>query len=118
MPGTAFTKENLLRDGAYITYAPNGRRWDEANLFVARFKRTRGAGTFMTHLRRNWTVEDYFARRTAGETPLAIVKTTGYLLPHIKKMLKERGFPVTHEGFTALIAADVEFATRRERLSS
>jgi hypothetical protein len=105
--GTAFTKENLLKDGAYITYAPNGRRWDEANLFVARFKRTRGAGSFMTHLRKNWTVEDYFAAYDGGKAPLTIVKETGYLLPHVKKMLKERGYPVTPEGFTALIDADI-----------
>ena len=93
---TAFTKENLVKQGAYVMYVtpenPRGR-------FVARFKYGRGGmGTFMTHLRKKWTVEDYFAKEDEGLAPLEIVKLTGYISPHIKKWLKQSGYPVTTEG--------------------
>ena len=101
---TAFTKENLVkRGGGYIVYVtpenPRGR-------FVARFKYGRGGiGTFMTHLRKKWTVEDYFAEEEAGLAPLQIVRKTGYLQPHIKKWLKADGYPTTVAGYKAWIAA-------------
>ena len=93
---TAFTKENLVKHGGYVMYVtpenPRGR-------FVARFKYGRGGmGTFMTHLRKKWTVEDYFAEEEAGLAPLEIVEKTGYMQPHIKKWLKQGGYPVTLEG--------------------
>jgi hypothetical protein len=72
---------------------------------VARFKRGQsGAGTFMTHLRKHWTVEAYLARHNANEAPLDIVKTTGYLLPHIKKELKRNGYPLTNAGLQQYLA--------------
>ena len=52
----------------------------------------------MTHLRKNWTVEDYFAKEEEGLAPLEIVELTGYISPHIKKWLKQGGYPVTPEG--------------------
>ena len=93
---TQFTKENLVKQGAYVMYVtpenPRGR-------FVARFKYGRGGmGTFMTHLRKNWTVEDYFAKEEEGLAPLEIVELTGYISPHVKKWLKKGGYPVTLEG--------------------
>ena len=93
---TQFTKENLIKSNEYVMYVtpenPRGR-------FVARFKRSKGAmGTFMTHLRKNWTVEDYFAKEEEGLAPLEIVELTGYMQPHIKKWLKQAGYPVTIEG--------------------
>ena len=98
---TRFTKENLIKDGDYIHYSPNGRCYDSENIFVARFKRVAGAGSFMTHLRKNWTVEDYFAELDTDTGPLTIVEKTGYLLPHIKKWLKNDGYPTTPAGFEA-----------------
>ena len=93
---TKFTKENLVKQGAYVMYVtpenPCGR-------FVARFKYGRsGIGTFMTHLRKKWTVEDYFAKEEQGLAPLEIVKLTGYIKPHMKKWLKQAGYPVTIAG--------------------
>ena len=100
---TAFTKENLVKHGGYIMYVtpenPRGR-------FVARFKYGRGGmGTFMTHLRKKWTVEDYFAEEEAGLAPLQIVRKTGYLQPHIKKGLKAEGYEPTVAGYEAWFAA-------------
>ena len=102
---TAFTKENLIKQGAYVMYVtpenPRGR-------FVARFKRVAGAGTFMTHLRKNWTVEAYFARMEEKDAPLKIVAETGYMLPHIKKELKAGGYPLTPAGRKQMIRDQVK----------
>lgn len=107
MSGTRFTKENLVKaTGGYIDYRPNGRYFDEDNKFIARFRRGQGgAASFMTHLRKHWTVEDYLAEMEAGKAPLEIVKQTGYLLPHIKKWLKADGYPATVAGYEAWKAA-------------
>jgi hypothetical protein len=104
MAMTKFTKENLIKDGPYIHYAPNGRHYDTENKFVARFKRVAGAGSFMTCLRKNFTVEEYFARMDAGESPLPIAESKGYILPHIKRWMKEGGFPITTAGKAAWFA--------------
>lgn len=106
---TKFTKENLHKDGPYIFYAEPADRWNhKAHKFVARFKRVAGAGSFMTHLRKNWTVEDYFAEYDAGTGPLTIAKKTGYLLPHIKKWLKNDGYPTTPAGYEAWFKWEME----------
>ena len=105
---TAFTKENLHKDGPYIFYAEPTDRWNhKKHKFVARFKRVAGAGSFMTHLRKNWTVEDYFTKME-DTAPLDIVKETGYLLPHIKKWLKQDGYPTTKAGYDAWSTARYE----------
>tara|TARA_R100000808_G_C2155291_1_gene167341 strand:- start:499 stop:870 length:372 start_codon:yes stop_codon:yes gene_type:complete len=113
---TRFTKDNLHKDGPYIFYAEPADRWNpKAHKFVARFKRVAGAGSFMTHLRKNWTVEDFFAELDAGGTgPLTIVKKTGYLLPHIKKWLKNDGYPTTPAGYEAWHAWQMEKADARQ----
>jgi hypothetical protein len=74
--------------------------------FVARFKRG-GRGSFLTFLCKNFTVEEYFSRLDAGEMPLKILESKGYILPHIKKYLKEGGYPVTPEGYQNFLAARV-----------
>jgi hypothetical protein len=96
---TNFTKPNLIKEGKYLFYQPAGGTYGDRK-FVARF-RTAGVGSFMTHLRKNWTVEDYFAEMDAGKGPLDIAKSTGYLLPHIKKWLKNDGYPTTKAGYDA-----------------
>ena len=115
MPHTKFTKENLRKEaGGYVTYAPHGRLWHKDNKFVARFRRGDGGpGTFMTHLRKHWTVEDYFAKVDEGLAPLQIVELTGYFLPHIKKELKRRGYPLTKAGFTKMIRDDIAASDAR-----
>ena len=97
-----FTKQNLVKDGPYIHYRPEGGTYKDEK-FVARFKRVAGAGSFMTCLRKNFTVEEYFARMDDGESPLPIAQSKGYLLPHIKRWLKEGGYPVTPAGSKQMI---------------
>ena len=96
---TAFTKENLINGNGWISYVAA----DGSQKFVARF-RTAGTGTFMTFLRKNFTVEEYFAALDAGESPLNIAQAKGYLLPHVKRTLKEYGYEVSVSGFNAYIA--------------
>jgi len=105
---TPFTKQNLIHDGMYIHYTASGSRWDTSNKFIARFKHSRdGLGSFMAFLRKNFTVEEYFARLDAGETPLGIVQSKGYIAPHIKKWLKRYGYPVTPEGYQQFLQDQV-----------
>jgi hypothetical protein len=80
--------------------------------FVARF-RTAGVGSFATCLRKNFTVEEYFARMDAGESPLPIAESKGYILPHIKRWLKEAGYPVTRTGYNAWFANQMEKVAAR-----
>ena len=75
--------------------------------FVARFKRG-GKATFLTFLVKNFTVEEYFGRLEAGETPLKILESKGYLLPHIKKLLKTTGYEVSVAGFKQYIEDQVD----------
>ena len=104
---TAFTKQNLIKEGKYLTYMPQGYDTPYADRkFVARF-RTAGVGSFATCLRKNFTVEEYFTRLDAGENPLPIAESKGYLLPHIKKWIKQAGYPVTKAGHDARWAAEM-----------
>lgn len=82
---------------AYTTYYHNGK-----HEFIARF-RTAGAGTFVTFLIKNFTVEEYLGRLAAGESPLTVAESKGYVLPHIKRWMKEAGLPVHPSSMTALI---------------
>lgn len=100
---TVFTVDALKFDGMYLTYcAP-----DKAPVFVARFKRKGQYGSFMTFLIKNFTVEEYFAARNVGDAPIEILQSKGYLQPHIKRMLKSIGYPVTVAGFKRLVAEQV-----------
>ena len=103
---TQFTKENLIKEGKYLFYAPTGGTYKD-HKFVARF-RTAGVGSFATCLRKNFTVEEYFARLDAGESPLPIAQSKGYLLPHIKRWLKKDGYPVTTAGYNAWFKNQME----------
>ena len=107
---TPFTKENLITEGKYLHYQPAGGTYGDRK-FVARF-RTAGVGSFATCLRKNFTVEEYFARMDAGESPLPIAESKGYLLPHIKRWLKEGGYPLSQAGFKQMIQD--ERAARKE----
>lgn len=100
---TKFIKENFYINGAYVDY-----NIGDKSRFVARFKYSGGGkSSFITFLIKNFTVEEYFARMDAGEAPLTIVQSKGYLLPHIKKELRRVGYPVTAEGFKKMIADQV-----------
>jgi hypothetical protein len=91
-----FVKEQFDCHGGYLTY--QGR-------FVARCKyRPTDASSVRTFLIKNFTITEYFDRLAAGESPLPILESKGYLLPHIKKWLKEGGYPVNREGYKMLLA--------------
>lgn len=90
---TQFTRSNLTQDGLYVRYNDQ---------VIARFKRG-GTATFITFLIKNFTVEEYFTLQESGLQPLQIAESRGYLLPHIRKWLKEAGLPVTPAGFRMLV---------------
>ena len=109
---TKFTKDSFSGT-EYVNYTmPNG-----TSKFVARFKYVRGNRSgFLTFLTKNFTVEEYFARLDGGESPLPILQSKGYMQPHIKKHLKELGYPVTPAGFEQLVQDNV--AKTLERLAA
>lgn len=97
---TKFTKETLTVNSENIMFF-NGERCQ----VIARFKYARSTRTpFVNFLIKNFSVEEFFARVTAGESPLAIVETKGFIQPHIKKALKEMGYEVSVAGREKYIA--------------
>lgn len=82
---TKFTKENILSDGQYVYYAPQGimTPYSERK-FIARFKH-RGPVTkskFLAVLKKHYTVEDYFTKMDAGRAPLRVLEDDGLLTFH------------------------------------
>jgi len=100
---TKFTKDNLRNDGGYVHFYPDGNTTGDCGpRFVARFKHMkRNMGPFCTFLRKNFTVEEYFARMDAGETPVAILRSKGYIPSHIKAWMRKAGYPTTPAGYVA-----------------
>jgi hypothetical protein len=97
---TNFTKETLTVSNENIMFF-NGERCQT----VARFKYARGSRTtFVNFLIKNFTVEEYFARMNAGEAPLTIAESKGFMLSHVKKLLKEMGYEVSLAGRAKYIA--------------
>lgn len=81
--------------------------------FVARFKYARGSkASFISFLIKNFTVEEYFGRLAAGEQPLTVLNSKGYIQPHIKKRLKELGYEVSSAGLEKLIQDQVNSRNR------
>ncbi|WP_213740415.1 hypothetical protein [Bradyrhizobium sp. dw_411] len=88
---TSFDKSKFTFYGGYLEYEKR---------FVARFKYARAnAAGFRAFLIKNFEVEEYFARHQAGEAPLHILESKGYVLGHIRKWLIEAGLPPTPEGW-------------------
>jgi len=107
---TKFIKGNFYGT-EYVDYT---NPVDGTTKFVARFKYAKGSRpSFLTFLTKNFTVEEYFSRLEAGEAPLDIVRSKGYLQPHIKKHLKELGYPVTQAGFEKLVQDNVDKTMKR-----
>ena len=100
---TAFNKDEFMNYGMYVHYKVDGDI-----KFVARFKyASSGKRSFITFLTKNFTVEEYFGRLAAGEAPLTILQSKGYLQPHIKKYLKQLGYPVTKAGYERYIQDNI-----------
>ncbi len=88
---TQFDRQKFRQAAAYVFY--NDR-------FVARFKYQKSSiGSFVKFLREHFTVEEYFDRIEAGETPMAIVASKGYLLPTTRRILRAHGYEDTAEGY-------------------
>jgi hypothetical protein len=88
-----FTKANLTQHKGWVEYSgPSG-----SHKFVARFKYGT-PHTFMTLLRKKFTVTEYFDRLDNKETPAAIAESKGWVSPAIKKALKKAGYPLTPAG--------------------
>ena len=101
---TKFIKGNFYGT-EYVDYT---NPVDGTTKFVARFKYAKGSkASFLTFLTKNFTVEEYFGRLEKSESPLEILQSKGYIQPHIKKMLKAQGYPVTKAGFEQLVQDNV-----------
>ena len=103
---TAFTKTNLIKDGAYLQYVDgNDRR------FVARFKySTRDLAGFRAFLIKNFTVEEYMHRLDAREAPSTILESKGYVSLTVRRTLERCGYEPTPAGREAYIKAQVDKA--------
>lgn len=102
---TMFQKDLFDARGECVTYFAGVF----TQRFVARFKYQKsGKASFISCLIKNFTVEEYFSRLEAGEAPLKIAESKGYLLPHIKKHLKSVGYPSTPAGFEQYLNDRVE----------
>lgn len=106
---TMFIKDRF-NGTEYVSYVfPDG-----AVKFVARFKYAKSSRpSFLTFLTKNFTVEEYFARLEKGESPLDIARSKGFIQPHIKKLLKAQGYPVTPAGFEQLVQDNVAKTLQR-----
>lgn len=92
---TKFDKTQFSYNGGYLMYG----QYPERPKFIARFKySSRDKAGFMSFLIKNFTVEEYLGRLEAGETPVGILESKGYVSTTIKKILKEAGFEPTIVG--------------------
>jgi len=89
---TNFVNSNFKYDGMYLKY--DGK-------FVARFKYG-GMVAFKKFLRDNFTVDEYF-KLLEDMPPLKVLETKGYVSPTVAKILKQKGYPVTQDGFKQYI---------------
>ena len=103
---TQFVKEKFIFSGAYLYYEDR---------FIARFKYQAAAcKTYATFLIKHFTVEEFFAIADAHEAaqrdgsayksgygggPYKVAEARGYLMPHIKKWLRDGGYEVNRSGY-------------------
>jgi hypothetical protein len=98
---TGFVKDQFSYHGGYLTYGPDRK-------FIARFKyRASDRTGFQAFLIKHFTPAEYFARREANEAPLTILESKGYVLPHIRRLLRERNMPETPEGMREMVRQDI-----------
>lgn len=103
---TSWNKDLFNYHRGWLSY---GRFFSTEEKFVARFKySSRDRAGFQKFLVENFTPTEYFARLTAGETPVKILESKGYISATIKAMLKEGGYSIDQKGVKAMIADDIE----------
>lgn len=83
-----FEKDGFSKHGAYILYQGH---------FIARFKRG-GQSNFIPFLIKNFSVQEYFAALDAGNQPLEILESKGYVSALAKKALRAAGFSADFAG--------------------
>ena len=105
---TTFVKDNFNYDGMYLTYNNDSTQHYGNNEFVARFKYVKFAGAFKYFLIKNFTTDEYFARYKAGESPLTILESKGFVTPQAKKLCKQYGMEPTNENYMAIIRKIVD----------
>lgn len=92
---TAFQKDRFNYYGMWVHYITE----DGERKFVARFKYRPVEKRMINFIIKNFTVEEYFGLLEAGEPPLRIVESKGYLCNVTRKVLRQNGFPLTWEGY-------------------
>ena len=82
--------EDFNNNGGFLTYE---------NKFVARFKYQKSAvNDFKKFLIANFSPNEYFVL-LEKESPLTVLESKGYVLPHIRTWLIKAGLPATQEGY-------------------
>tara|TARA_R110001592_G_C12823289_1_gene719184 strand:+ start:450 stop:677 length:228 start_codon:yes stop_codon:yes gene_type:complete len=70
-----FNREQFDIDGAWVSYDLNNGK----NVFIARFKYNKSLqGRFVTFLKNNFTVSEYFNLRETGMSPIAVLRTKDF----------------------------------------
>jgi len=103
-----FKKENFEYDGMYLMYNLKPGQHYGNNEFVARFKYVKFAGAFKSFLIKNFTTDEYFSRYKAGESPLDILESKGFVTPQAKKLCKKHGMAPSKENYLAILRKYVE----------
>lgn len=108
---TQFKKENFdMGEGSerWVTYYIEGKGYQ----FIGRFKYMnpgRCANHFVKFLIKNFTVEEYFKLVNEDRmSPLHVLQTKGYVNYNVTQQLKEKGYPITQEGFNRMIQDDID----------
>ena len=102
-----FKKENFNYDGMYLTYNLHPGQHYGNNEFVARFKYVKFAGAFKSFLIKNFTTDEYFSRYKAGESPLDILESKGFVTPQAKKLCKKHNMAPSKENFMKCIKIEM-----------
>lgn len=102
-----FDKTQFIKDGPYLMYGVNRK-------FVARFKYTLlDRAGFQSFLVKNFTPTEYFAALDAGQAPVTILQSKGYVSATVRRMVKSAGYPETIEGFAAHVRAQCRLTYQR-----
>lgn len=102
---TTWNKDLFNYYSGYLTYGKGVFQ----SKFVARFKYTgRDQAGFRKFLIANFTPDEYFSRREAGETPVDILQSKGYISTTVKSLLKQLGYSPDQTGLQAHRKAQLE----------
>jgi hypothetical protein len=100
---TEFVKERFCRrNGLYLAYrldesSPHyDPREKDVGKYVANFVYEQGnINHYRAFLMKNFTVEEFFDRMAAGETPCEIAESKGFIPPYMRRLLKAENLAAT-----------------------